>query len=250
MERILLFVVFTCSLFASTISKEINCKIFLHFYNIKNYKCSYINNSSGFFYIDTIGVQDDSILLNIEDPQIVTLYINNDAKNLFNLYLDKGEYTICIDVETKDVKIIGSPLNDEYKEMMRVHDSLYKLYNIMYYILYPYNGTNRDTALEWLQKYGTYCDSLSDIHISKFYETHTNSFLTLENIYNELEYTFEDPGFDSIRYNKQKLKNRFDKLNPALKKYTLYQKCIELFNREYPKLVMPLEPLFQIEKKD
>jgi hypothetical protein len=250
MNKFLILIALTCFLCLSAFSKEINCKIYLHFTNTENYKYSYINNGYNFFYIDTIGVKEDSVLLYIEDPQIASLLINNDAENLFTFYFERGTYNIYIDAKTKIVKIVGSTLNDEYKEKMRIQDSLYKLYNIMHYKLYPYNGTKRDTAHAWLQKYGSLCDSLSNIHISKFYETHTNSFLTLENIYNELEYTFEDPGFDSIRYNKQKLKNRFDKLNPALKKYTLYQKCIELFNREYPKLVMPLEPLFQIEKKD
>jgi hypothetical protein len=248
MKKRLFFIALTYFLYLSAFPEVINCKVYLHFSNTQNYKFSYINNSNQFFFIDTIRAKEDSILICIDEPQIASLYINNDAEHLFNFYFESGIYDMNIDAESKSVKIIGSLLNEEYKEKMRVSDSLYKKYNIMHAILYPYNHMDRDSAHELLKKYLPLCDSLSDIHIRNFYETHPKSFLTLENIYNELSYTFEDPGYDTILYNKEKLRQRFDKLGSDLKKYKMYNDCLELFNKEYPKLSEPAKSLFQIEE--
>lgn len=149
-----------------------------------------------------------------------------------------------IDCRNNTASLVGSPLNNEYKEMMSVNDSMFKQYNIMHAILYPYNGMDRDSAQALLQKYLPICNELSDKHIKQFYETHLSSFLTLEYIYSTLGYTFEDPGYDTIEYDIKKLKTLFDKLDPKLKRYKIYDECVEMFNRERIKLTEPPKPLF------
>lgn len=183
-------------------------------------------------------------------PKPVTLFINNDAENVFPFYLERGKFTIVINCKTKAVSIIGSTLNDEYKEMMRVHDSLFKKYNIMQAILYPYNGMNRDSAHAWLNKYLPLCNKYSDTHIKQFYETHLNSYLTLNYIYTTLEYTFENPDFDTVEYDIPKLKTLFDKLNPALNKYELYNNCVVLFRKDRIKPIIIGKPLWKGEANE
>ena len=185
----------------------------------------------------------------VKEPIPTTLYINNDAENAFQFYLEEGKYELHIDAKDKTAKVVGSPLNDEYKEMTRVRDSMFKQYKIMHAILYPYNCMDRDSAHAWLKKYLPLCDSLSDIHINQFYQTHLSSFLTLEHVFVILQYTFEDPGFDTIEYDVKKLKVLFDKLDPKLKRYKMYDECIEMFSRERVKLTEPPKPLFIYDDK-
>lgn len=250
MSKINTLIILLIYLSSVSMAQSPNCVMEVSLDNVEKLNRLYFNNGDYKFFFDSLMVADgcDTVLLHLTEPKYFTLFINNDAERYYNFYLYEGSFQMEIDCNTKNVKIKNSPLNDEYKEMMHVHDSLYTLYNIMHYMLYPYNGTNRDTARAWLQKYGPFCDSLSDIHIRNFYEMHQNSFLTLENIYIELSYTFEDPGYDTILYNKEKLRQRFDKLGSDLKKYKMYNDCLELFNKEYPKLSEPAKSLFQIEE--
>ena len=132
---------------------------------------------------------------------------------------------------------------------MSVQDSLYKKYHILHVMINPYTGMDRDSAHQLLQQYLPYCDSIADRHIKQFYAKHPASFLTLEHIYEQLSYTFENPGYDTLMYNKILLKKDFDRLDSKLRKYRLYQECLKLFRKEYPKLETPLEPLFPIEEK-
>lgn len=243
MKRLFVMLIFFCALIHNIYAALPNCKLFIHLTDKTGFKFLYINSGSKFYYYDSIGIDLDSLLLTLTEPIHVNLFINNDAENTFQFYLDEGNYNLNIDCKSKTALVTGSPLNDEFKEMMRVHDSLNKLYNIMHYVLYPYNNTDRDSAHAWLQKYGPLCDSLSDIHTNKFYETHPKSFLTLEKIFNDLQYIFEDPSCDTILYDIKKLKAQFDKLDPSLKRYKMYAECIELFNKERvkpPEIAKPL----------
>ena len=228
-------------------AKPPNCCVKIQLTDTTGFRNLYINDASDFYYYDSIGVISDSFCLAITEPKPVTLFINNDAENVFPFYLEEGNYTISINCKTKAIHVIGSILNDEYKEMMRVHDSLFKKYNIMQAILYPYNGMNRDSAHALLNKYLPLCNKYSDIHIKQFYETHLNSFLTLNYIYTTLEYTFENPAFDTAEYDIPKLKILFDKLDPALKKYELYNKCSALFKKESVKPPTVGKPLWKDE---
>ncbi|MEZ5026077.1 MAG: hypothetical protein R2739_05790 [Chitinophagales bacterium] len=92
---------------------------------------------------------------------------------------------------------------------MSVQDSLYKKYHILHVMINPYTGMDRDSAHQLLQQYLPYCDSIADRHINQFYATHPASFLTLEHIYEQLSYTFENPGYDTLIYNKILLKKDF-----------------------------------------
>lgn len=231
--------------FINTKEKDGNCSLLVRLQHVELATSLYMNNNNNFYDFDSLDIADgfDTLCINLDEPNGVTLFINNDAENLFQFYLDEGNYILDIDFKNKTASVTGSPLNDEFKEMMRVHDSLYKYYNIMHYMLYPYNKTDRDTARAWLQKYGPICDSLSDIHTNNFYKTHPKSFLTLEKIFNDLQYIFEDPGFDTTLYDIKKLKAQFDKLDPSLKRYKMYAECIELFNKERvkpPEIAKPL----------
>ena len=82
----------------------------------------------------------------------VTLFINNDAENVFP-FIWRETITPFLLIVKQRLYVIGSILNDEYKEMMRVHDSLLKVqyYAGIYFI--HYNGMNRDSAHALLNKY-------------------------------------------------------------------------------------------------
>jgi hypothetical protein len=190
------------------------------------------------------------LCLSIQDPFFVTLFINNDPEHAINFYIEDNDYEMIVDLENKNATFVNSVLNSDYKEKMKVHDSLYKKYNLIHAMFYPYNKMNRDSAHEILKKYLSFCDSLSDIHVNKFYETHPNSFLTLEAIYNDLVYTFDNPEFDTTVYNKTKLQKQFEKLDLRLSRYKLYQNCIDLLSKEYPKKETPPIPLFPINRKN
>lgn len=229
----------------NTKEKDGNCSIVVKLKNIGYLNSLYMNNGYDMYDFDSLDIADgiDTICLNLDEPKGVSLFINNDAENKFQFYLCEGNYNLNIDCKNKTALVVGSPLNDEYKEMMRVQDSIYKKYNIMHAILYPYNKMNSDSAHELLRKYLPLCDSLSTIHSNKFYETHPASFLTLENIFFILQYTFDDPGYDTTVYNLKKLKTLFDKLDTSLKKYKMYGECVELFNKERvkpPEIPKPL----------
>lgn len=235
--------------FSNLYAQKINCRIKINLTDKTGFHFSYINNGSDFYYNDTIGMDSDSLCLSISEPKIVTLFINNEAENNFQFYLDECNYEVNINCKNKIVSVVGSSLNDDYKEMMRVHDSMYKKYKIMHAMFYPYNGMDRDSAHEWIRKYLPLCDSLSNIHMSNFYQTHLNSFLTLEHIFTTLQYTFEDPGYDTTVYNIKELKTLFDKLSPHLKKYKKYDECVIMFNKEHIKPTETAKPLFDYQIK-
>lgn len=236
-------------LYCKIIAQEINCSVKIKLIDKIDFKFLYINDGSEYYYCDSIGKDLDSVRLCIDEPKHATLFINNDAEHVFQFYLDEGIYDLNIDCKVKTATIIGSPLNDEYKEMMRVNDSMFKEYKIMHAILYPYNGMDRDSAHAWLQKYLPLCNELSDKHVAQFYETHLSSFLTLEHIFVQLQYTFDNPGFDSTEVDLKQLKILFDKLDPSLKKYSMYHECAEMFSKERVKLQEINKPLFNYEFK-
>lgn len=213
----------------------INSKISIKLLNKTNFKSLYINRETDFYYYDSIGVDIDSLCLSLTEPIPVSLFINNDAENAFQFYLDTGNYELNIDCNNKTVSVVGSLINNDYKEMMRVQDSMYKKYNIIHAILYPYNGMDRDSAQEWIRKYLPLCDSLSDIHVDNFYQTHLNSFLTLEYVFLILQYSFCNPDYDTEKYNLKILKSLFDKLGSNLKEYKMYDECVEMFKKEHIK---------------
>ena len=212
---------------------------------------SYISNESLYYQFDSIALKKgkDKISLRVQDPIPAVLYINNHPENILRFYLCKGRYRLYIDFRTKHAYIKGSKLNAEFQEKMRIQDSLYKKYGIMHAVLYPYTGMNRDSAQVLLQKYLPYCDSISEIHFRKFHETHPASYLTLEHIHQQLSYTFDNPGYDTMMYNRIRLKEQFDQLHPKLRNYNLYQECLNLFGKEYPTLEKPQAPLFPVEEK-
>lgn len=234
----------------SLYAQNVNCRMTINLTDKTGFQYLYINSEASFYYVDTIGIDTDSLCLSVNEPQQAILFINNDAERAFQFYLDEGKYTLNVDCKNRTANVIGSLLNDEFKEMMRVHDSLFKQYNIMHAMLYPYNGMDRDSAHAWLQKYLPLCDSLSKIHSNNFYETHLSSFLTLEHIYNDLSYTFDDPGYDTIEYDVKKLKILFDRLDPKLKKYKIYDECVAMFIKE--RIVPPkiAKPLFNYDAKN
>lgn len=243
MKNILL-ILFLTSCIANLNATENNCNIKLNISNVDTNSFIYINRDTTFYYNSEIKGFPDSICFDIDNPIGVTLFINNDAENSFQFYLCEGNYNLNIDVKNKTAQIIGSPLNDDYKEMMRVNDSMFKKYKIMHAKLYPYNGMDRDSAHAWLQKYLPLCNELSDKHSEHFYETNLSSFITLEHIYVVLQYTFEDPSYDTIEYDIKKLKMQFDKLDTKLKKYAIYNECLEMFSKEHIKPPLIAKPLW------
>lgn len=238
---------------SSVFSNNINCTVNVFFKNKRHSIRNkiYLSSEHIFYILNNNPKKKKYILLRfgVKEPIQATLFINNDPEKVFNFYLDEGNYDLNIDCKNKTATVIGSPLNDEYKEMMRVHDSMYKKYNIMHAILYPYNGMDRDSAHAWLKKNLPLCDELSDQHIKQFYETHLSSFLTLEHVFVQLQYTFDDPGYDTTEYDIKKMKIFFDKLNPTLKRYSMYNECVEMFSKERVVLQQINKPLFNYEPK-
>jgi hypothetical protein len=57
----------------------------------------YINSEASFYYVDTIGIDTDSLCLSVNEPQQAILFINNDAERAFQFYLDEGKYTLNVD---------------------------------------------------------------------------------------------------------------------------------------------------------
>ncbi|HMX60413.1 MAG TPA: hypothetical protein PKX89_07585 [Chitinophagales bacterium] len=230
-------------------ANESNCRIKLNLSNTDTNTFFYISSETTFYYTSRMEGTIDSICYYVDAPIHTTLYINNDAEKAFQFYLHEGKYILNIDCKNNTATVVGSSLNDEYKEMMRINDSMFKKYNIMHAILYPYNGMDRDSAHLLLQKYLPLCNELSDKHVKLFYETHLSSFLTLEYIYSALKYTFEDLGYDTIEYDIKKLKTLFDRLDPKLKRYKMYDECIEMFNRERVNQTELPKPLFFYDEK-
>ena len=244
----------TIALDTSVFTNKINSTVKVSFHN-KKYAIKnkiYLSSEHILYVLNKSKKTKKSITLKlgVKQPIHTTLFINNNAENAFQFYLDEGNYELNIDCKNKTAKVTGSPLNDDYKEMMRIHDSMYKKYNIMHAMLYPYNGMDRDSAQAWLQKYLPLCNELSGKHINQFYDTHLSSFLTLEYIYNTLGYTFEDPGYDTIAYDIKKLKILFDKIDPKLSNYKMYDEWVAMFKKE--RIIPPkiTKPLFNYDSKN
>lgn len=241
------------SIDSTYLSTENNCKIDIETKNISHIKyISYLSSENILYRFDNkkLKKNKEKILIGVKEPTPVTLFINNDPLSFYQFYLEKGKYELRIDFEKKTALIIGSSLTDEYKEKMRVHDSMYTHYDIFRAMYYMQSKMNRDSAEVLLKMYLPLCDSLSDIHIKNFHETHPDSYITLSDIYSELSYTFGDTNYDTFVNNKKKLQTRFDKLDKNLSKYKLYHYCLELFNREKLKFDTPkLEPLLRIKQE-
>lgn len=234
------------SIYSSCYSQQINCRIQLKFEHASNCNEIYLNSEDFYYIFDSINISSglDSICLAIDEPLGVTLFIDNDAEHSFQFYLCEGNYKININCKDKTANVNGSTLNDEFKEKMQVNDSLFKKFNIMHAMLYPYNGMDRDSAHIILEKYLPICNELSEKHIQQFYTTHPSSYLTLEYIYNTLGYTFINEGNDTTKDDVKRLKIMFDNLDSRLKKYKLYNKCLEMFSKERDSLTTPPKPLF------
>lgn len=226
-------------IYAFTLTSLIAC---IHFFaygtirvktkKFKEKNLVYINDDSLFYYIDSVGLDTSNFDNNYDEPRHAVLFINNNPLTSHQLYIHKGNFEIEIDIENNTVKINGSSLNDEYKELTRIKDSLYSKYDLNRAILYPYIGMNPDSALDIKRKYLRYADSLSNIHMDNFYKNNNSSFLTLEYIYNILSYIYDTPKYDTTLFNFSDVTKMFDNLDTSLYKYQYYAICKNLLKNK------------------
>jgi len=240
------FIFLTCIILVLPITlypygrKKANSIIYLNKTNLSNFEYVHIERDGKIYYEDSIGLENDTIALHLKEPIGVTVFINNDVTTINNIYLENGKYTLKINVENKKVELIGSKINDEYHEKMRVYDSLIQLYKLPKG-LHPM-VKDFEVKKKLMMKYMPFIDSLSSIHIDKFYKNNRSSFLTLEHIYFELE----NPKYHKLE-EREKLKKEFEKLNRSLRKYEMYKKCKAFFKQKIIEKGEINQPLFKSE---
>lgn len=231
----------------SVLPEKANCKLNIRLTDTAEFKNVYINRDNIMYYFDDRGIDSATVYLELMHPTGVALIINNHIEKLFQFYLEPGTMDIEIDVPNYKVEIQGGLVNAEYRELFSVRDSLLRQFGLPG-VLNPYRP-DFDSMKLVIRTYMPLIDSLSQIHRQNFFDTHPASFLTLEDIHIYLSFIFEDPGYDPSSGEKERLKQRFDKLDPTLSRYPMYQECLELFAREPVRQpVDPPAPLWKENK--
>ena len=134
------------------------------------------------------------------------------------LVLHKGHFDVFIDIGKHQVKFENTDLNREYQYESKIRDSLRSITAFPIYKAMRLEKDQRKLdSLECIWKN-------EEFKISKYFY---KLYLKNPNIYTALQFISSKASpFANKQFSKRALVKLFNKLNPALKQYKLYNDCI------------------------
>jgi len=223
---------FIIILYSIGFTQETDCKLHINILQPDSVKSIYIVSRNNILYEDTIGIKEDSICLLVKEPIKSLIIINEDINLLIPFYLHEGDFSVTINYLDKSYFFSNSILNEEYKKLNDIDDSIRNLFGI----------PNRKKLIDLIfvglddslkSKIDTYEKTLDEVHYNYFLQN-PNSFLSLNFIY---------LGTYCKYYNidKERLKFLFSKLDKTFENNIYYKECVNYFsNEDKPIDIVPL----------
>ena len=210
-----IFVLF-CACFFNAKSQPINSRIEINLLNKIDFSGLYILDRNNLIYEDSIGMPSDSMCFYVAEPRMVILLYNNDIQHYIPFYLHEGNFSINIDLKSKNASFKNSKLNDEFLYLNNMNDSISKSYNLPRIV-----DLRKMVLTDSLKKYYVIRDNVVDELIYNYHLTHKPTYLTLSFIQSYLYCN---------TFDKSKLQILFDKLDSSFYNFRLYKESQDLLN--------------------